>query len=137
MFRTTKITAATLTFLAVTTLGIGTAFAGAHWGMEVDIDLSARTAEGTMGTARASADGTQYIGCTVRATTGPDVVRVTCQARDAQGANLVCSSTRPVMIQAAAALQANSHLYFRAAPSTSECMTLHVDNFSYNDLVTP
>src|SRR5689334_3459163 len=71
-----------MALFAMTTLIGTTAFAGYRWGSPVIIDTAARTAQGTMGTVRSSADSVQSIGCAVRASTGGSSAAVYCYATD-------------------------------------------------------
>jgi hypothetical protein len=83
-------------------------------------------ASGSVGSARASADGVQEIGCKLEA--GSTSVAVRCTAANAT-ARAQCFSSAPSIVQVAASIGAGSHIAFFAG-STGECIALTVDNSS-------
>ncbi len=91
-------------------------------------------AEGSVGDARASSDGNQYIGCTIDTySTGVPVVG--CFARNAAGTGIGCSTTNANFVAVAAGITANSYLAFDASSGT--CTFLEVADYSYFTPTTP
>ena len=125
-----------MALFAVTTLVGTTALAGYRWGSEVIINTAARSAQGTMGTVRGSADSTQTIGCAVRASTGGSSAAVSCYATDSAGHEVQCFVAAPIFVQAASAITSNSHLSFKW-DAAGVCTYLSVENYSSNAPIEP
>lgn len=121
--------------LLTTILGGSTAWAGAHWGTEVTIDLANRRAEGTMANVRASNDSVQTIGCVVRATAGSPS-QVVCYATDSSGRSVQCNTQEAGFVQAAGGMTSNSNLIFKWSASGA-CTYLSIENYSTNAPVEP
>lgn len=114
---------------------VGTAaWAGYDVGYLVQVDTVNRTASGTMATVRASADTLQYINCNIR-TNGAGLI-MNCQARDANGVSVGCSSTAQNFIQLVGMIQSDSHVSFKW-DAASACTSLSVDNGSQFAPKTP
>jgi hypothetical protein len=95
---------------------------------------SSRRAEGSLGSARASADSSQYLACTVKSTA--DSIYMGCAARDASGLYRACSSYSPDLIQAALSISASSMIVF-TWDANYACQTLDVANGSLYLPTTP
>jgi len=91
-------------------------------------------ATGSLGDARASLDGNQYIGCIVQGVPGPGWF-TNCLARDAAGNTLSCQSFDPTIAQAAQAVSSMSAITFNV--SGINCTSVLVGNSSYNRPMTP
>jgi hypothetical protein len=82
---------------------------------------------GSLGAARYSSDGTQYIGC--RTYGGPgSTVGMACQATDASGSTRLCSSNDATLIALASRVNPTSLLWVYFTGGT--CTYLEVDNSS-------
>jgi hypothetical protein len=125
-----------MALFAMTTLVGTTAWAGYRWGSEVVIDAAARSAKGTMGTVRSSADSVQSIGCAVRASTGGSTATVNCYATDSAGHDVQCNVTAPNFVQAASAITSDSTLWFKW-DAAGTCTYLSVENYSSNAPIEP
>jgi hypothetical protein len=108
--------------------------AGTKTSNEVKITDSSRRAEGSLGSARASADSSQYLACTVKSTA--DSIYMGCAARDASGLYRACSSYSPDLIQAALSISASSMIVF-TWDANYACQTLDVANGSLYLPTTP
>ncbi len=110
-------------------LGLGvlavaaTSVAGTVVGGQVFIDTVNQTFSGALGSALHSADATQFIGCY---TTGTSVL---CQARNAAGTLVSCSTSTPAHIEAMKAMGDDSRIFVRYNGGT--CTSLIVYNYSY------
>ncbi|MCY1033477.1 hypothetical protein OV207_18640 [Corallococcus sp. BB11-1] len=121
--------------LAIATLGFGgTAWAGLKLPVPVTISVAARTAFGSLGSARASADNKQYIGVSTRIYVGG--VDVYVYAEDASGNFATCYSSNPGFVAAARALASDSYVLF-AWNTAGECTELSVYTMSYYEPKTP
>lgn len=94
-----------------------TAYAGLKFNIPVTLVNSqgsgqAGAAYGSLGTARNSGDGTQWIGCEISGYPGAPVVGVLCGAQDASGAVAYCYASDPTMVAAAATVTSDSFLRF-------------------------
>jgi hypothetical protein len=125
-----------LGLVAVASLVGVKAFAGYRWGSPVIIDTTNRSAQGTMGTVRASSDSVQSIGCAVRASAGNPNATVNCYATDAAGNSVQCFASDPIFAQAASAMTDDSHLVFKWNGSGT-CTYLSVENYSSNAPIQP
>lgn len=107
-----------------------TAHAGTRSTEEVKITDSSRRAEGSLGSARASIDGNQYLACTVYSTVSGNTMA--CAARDTAGLFRSCTSTAPNLITAARALSshASSARVVFTWDASYACQTLEVANGS-------
>ena len=99
----------------VAMIGVGgSAFAGAKNYGPVLINTSLRTASGSVGDARNSADSTQYIECAVQgysASSGGSSV-VVCWAQDVKRTMVSCFAFDAELRQAAAAINGDSTIQF-------------------------
>ena len=111
------------------------AWAGLKKTTLVNIDTVARNAYGALGAARASSDTVQYIGCAVLtySTGNPSIV---CNARNAAGTYVSCSSNAPSMVQAATALADGSAINF-SWDEAGKCTYLFVENSSEHGTKQP
>lgn len=76
--------------LGLTLAAGGAAWAGAKVVAPVVVDLPSRSARGSLGSARNSADATQYIGCQVGAEAGAAPPAGYCSARNAASTQVEC-----------------------------------------------
>lgn len=114
---------------AVALLLAGSAWAGLKQTWSVGVDTSYREAYGQFGSARNSADSTQYISCAVaNYPTGSNIVF--CNARNAAGTSGSCSSTAAELVNAARSITADSYLYF-TWDATNTCNYIYVANGSH------
>jgi hypothetical protein len=129
MTRRTKTLA--LATLVACGVGLGGAAVRAGYKIENDVNVTTsptfRSGSGSVGTARASADGNEQIGCSVESTIGGVFAR--CKARTAAGVYLECTSGAAPIVQAAAAIGSASRLYF-TENLMGGCTGLQVDNES-------
>jgi len=114
--------------LLITTAG--TALAGMKGSFTVSVNTSTMTATGSMGSARNSSDGQQYIGCQVSASSSSSSATVSCFASDSTGKYAGCTSSTPAFVQAAQAIAADSWISF-TYNSSSICTSLKVAAASY------
>ena len=85
---------------------------------------------GSMGSARASADSLQYIGCfTVNGDGG------SCYARDAAGTTKMCAWSNPNFLRTVESINPASSIYVEFTKST--CTYIDVGNFSWYRPMTP
>jgi hypothetical protein len=70
---------------------------------------------GSMGSARASSDNLQMLGCRVNAYSTDTTVDTTCFGRDSTGRLVVCESQSAAFAQAASAINSDSHIQFTTA----------------------
>lgn len=101
--------------------------AGTKTSNEVKITDSQRRAEGSLGSARASADTNQYLACTVHSSASD--IYMSCSARDASGLFRSCASSSDTLVQAALSLSASSMIVF-TWDANYACQTLDVANGS-------
>ena len=113
---------------------VSSAQAGTRTSNEVKITDSQRRAEGSLGSARASADNSQYLACTVHSSTTS--VYMSCSARDAAGLYRSCASSSPQLVQAALAVSPGSMIVF-TWDANYACQTLDVANGSLYLPMTP
>lgn len=111
------------------------AWAGLKKTTLVNIDTSARTAYGALGAARASSDVVQYIGCAVL-TYSEGSPSMVCNARNAAGTYVSCSSSAPSMVQTAASLSDGSAINF-SWDEAGNCKYLFVENSSEHGTKQP
>jgi nucleoside-specific outer membrane channel protein Tsx len=107
------------------------ALAGAHESNEVQILDSFKTVFGSLGGARASADNTQRIGCTMVLSHdgGYAPPYIVCEAVNAAGTYRSCVSNNPEFVQVAASIGSYELMWFSWNDS-GECVMLQVDHTS-------
>lgn len=113
------------------------AFAGLRSPVPVNIYIAEAPqishASGSLGTASNSADKKQYIGCTIIARPGVATSAI-CEASDANGQTLSCTTTKPGYVALAKSLHEDSYLSFeRLWGPSDECLTIGVQNKSWLD----
>jgi len=106
----------------------GVASAGFKQPWAVTIDTVNRTAIGSLGTARNSADGNQAIGCGVSYDSVNQKNNVNCTATDAAGHTAQCATQQAELIQIALGIHADSLLQFNW--TGAECTNIIVVNSS-------
>jgi hypothetical protein len=93
---------------------------------------------GAIGTARNSADGNQRIGCQVNAASGSSVIGGRCEAANAQGFYVACSTTSPQMVQLIQSIDSSAAIVFEFGAATPGqlplCTLIIVD---HNSLYEP
>jgi hypothetical protein len=97
--------------------------------MAVTVDLTSRTASGQTAVTRATKDNVALIGCTVGAIGASGIPYAICEAKDAKGNYLSCESGAAGYIQAAAAVNGDSYIYF-ASDANGSCTQITVNNGS-------
>jgi hypothetical protein len=112
-----------LAFAAVLATGT-TALAGYKAVWPVFINLSSRYAQGSLGSARNSADSNQFIGCTLQ----PGFVY--CGAVDANRNSLNCTSSTPSFVALVQSLGDEGALAF-TADASGNCTSIIVYTYSY------
>ena len=105
------------------------AYAGYKAESPVFVDQSSNIALGSLGSARNSADSTQYIGCTVGFSNGAE--SLSCYARTSTGLMGTCYSSNPTVVALGRSLTPASYLYFTWDEVTQECTYLQVIKNSY------
>lgn len=123
--------------ISKTAIGVGlaaalasaVAFAGFRVNWEVGVDTVSRNAWGSLGSARNSADGVQYIGCSVAVFTY-GTPSVYCSARNAAGTSVACASTDAAIVAQAQSIKGDSYLFF-VWDEAGYCNYLYVDNVSH------
>jgi hypothetical protein len=103
---------------------VATSQAGQKLTQTVTVNTTSRFAYGSLGSARASADTNQTIGCSTFHT-GATI----CSARDAAGINGACSTTDPAYRSAANSLNGDSRIYFQW-DTAGACTYLQIENYS-------
>ena len=125
------------TILALTVaLAAAPAFAGNKTTNYVHVTINADGSgemSGSIGDARASADGTQFIGCSF---TGSTIASGYCYAIDASNRGDYCLLNSAVQQQAVGMIGPFSWIDVQW-DNHNNCTIVRVDNFSYNRPVTP
>lgn len=124
-----------LSILLLSSALLATASAGYRYPLEVQIDFVNRTAKGALGSARASADNNQAIGCHIGASVG-GVPGVSCFATNAAGQTVSCISSNQGLVTAASAVNDSSIILF-GWNASGGCTTLTVQNYSSNPPLEP
>ena len=102
-----------------------------------NVSVGSTYATGSMGTARASADGTQWIGCEMRFGTGGVGYAALCYAQDSAGNYRFCGfdNTNATTMQQVSAVIASitpaSYIYFTFNASGGTCNFIQVEDKSY------
>ncbi len=104
------------------------AMAGQKTSNPVAVDATARVANGSLGSARNSADNLQYIGCAAGALSFGGT-NMYCFAQTADNVYAECQSTSPQLVQAAQAMSGDSYVHF-AWDASGTCTYLLVINSS-------
>jgi len=145
--------------IALTLVGIAvgaacmTSWRGAHAGLKssypVVVNTTTHHAEGSVGSARNSADSTQYLFCAINYSIVGGVATLTCQARDSSGNTQTCTytpsganlATTPsgsanlsnsadnILLAQVASVSGDSYIAFNAN-SAGTCTSLYVENGS-------
>jgi len=105
--------------------------AGVDGGIEVTVSVrpdGSGQAGGSLGTVRNSADQTQFIQCGVNVT-GSSIYGF-CQASDANGTVVLCSTTKRNLVDAMEGVSGDSHVFFEF-DSSGKCTRLFVNHGSY------
>jgi hypothetical protein len=113
------------------------AFAGKKTAQEVFVNPISRYAYGALGSARNSADSTQYIGCYVDYSASEFFGG--CEAKSASGAFASCyfpAATFEIYEKILSTQGANPYFWFNWNPDGS-CASFEVDSFSHYRPITP
>ena len=114
--------------VAALALGVTPALAGYKTTVPVYIDSAARTALGSLGTVRNSADSNQWIGCSVSSGgTGSPWAR--CYATNAAGQSVSCTAFDAELVVAAGSIRPTSYVKF-VWDTYGECTQIRVENWS-------
>jgi hypothetical protein len=109
------------------------AHAGFKSSFGVTTDPVSRYANGTMGSARASADAVQYMSCYA---TYASSAGAFCVARDAAGTTVSCFTSDPNKVAIVSAMTSYSYVYF-SYDASGTCTQILVQNSSYYPPMVP
>lgn len=115
-------------------LFVGRSEAGTKDPEPVGIDAAHKTFWGNLGSARASADSVQHIGCQIAASSAG--ISAYCLARDAASVSVSCSSNDPFIVQALQGLDSGSTLVV-VHDGAGKCLNVTVRDFSYFSIKAP
>lgn len=104
------------------------AWAGLQAGLDVMISPGYKTASGTVGHTRRSADAVQYIYCASLAASNGTAGGL-CSAKDKTGAIATCTTFTPAQIAVIQSVNDSSHIYF-AWNDSGQCTYVYVFNGS-------
>jgi hypothetical protein len=104
--------------------------AGSAWSSEVTVTRSAGTitAWGVPILARRSADSSQFIGCIVYQ--WPTGSWAQCSATTAAGVTAYCTTTSPLLIAAAMAINPNTGVSFETRENSGACNSIMLTQYS-------
>ena len=105
------------------------AWAGLKASGLVRINTVTRNANGSYGSARASADQDQYISCSVVAHSSGSS-QVICEANDVNNTFAACTTSVPAMVAAVSSQSGDSFISFNWDASGA-CTTIYITNGSY------
>lgn len=113
-------------------------YAGRRLVQEVVVNTTAKYANGSVGSARASADNNQYIGCYISVTSGGSSSVISCNATNSANVSISCNKSNPsaAMLQAVASVSESSYIYF-TLDASGYCSVVQVTNSSSNRPMTP
>ncbi len=100
---------------AIAAMGLWVGPSQAGYQAEYSVKVGATYACGSLGTARNSANSTEYISCSVYAENAQGSVAVSCDARDASGNTASCNTnwqTAPALLPAISAMNGDSYVCF-------------------------
>jgi len=109
------------------------AHAGIKSNLGVTADPVSRYGNGAVGSARASADASQYISCYATYASSPGAF---CVARDAAGTTVSCFTSDPNKVAIVSAMTSYSYVYF-SFDATGTCTQILVSNSSYYPPMVP
>lgn len=121
-----------LLFAGAIVLGAGAANAGARYDDQVRVykySDGSGVGYGSLGSARNSADGGQYLGCYSHSSS--TLSYASCVAVDSSGSYLYCSTYNADMIALVRSVASDSYVVFSAG-TTGACDSVGVANRSYN-----
>jgi hypothetical protein len=97
----------------------------------VDINTTARWAHGSIGSARNSSSGLEYIGCSTYYSTLGGSLSTFCQARMAGSSPPIgtCTTTNSTLVEQGRSINGDSYIEFEWDAS-GQCTSIMVDNFS-------
>jgi len=111
--------------------------AGTKANYEVIVNTTTRHAEGSVGSARNSSDGVQYLYCSIQIGFNfPNSYQIACGARDSVGHTVSCTHTSggnelyiDALFAAASSVSGDSYVSFDA-DTAGDCRNLYVENGS-------
>jgi hypothetical protein len=107
------------------------AFGGSKYSLPVVVDLATNNAYGAIGSARASSDSNQIIGCeTVGLSAGPENTYGYCFAYDANANLGMCNWTGATWATAVASITPMTRLNF-SWDSSGNCTQIDIGNWSF------
>lgn len=115
------------TVLAALAIG-GLAFGGARSTWEVYVDTTSHYAQGSLGSARNSADSMQYIGCSA------ENDYIYCSARNVSGTWVHCDAYSSAMAATVRAIGSDGFVQFYwtpGSPTSGTCSSVQVNHYSY------
>ncbi|BAV98624.1 hypothetical protein bcgnr5380_61720 [Bacillus cereus] len=126
-----KIAMKSLLAVSVVVCAVVFSFSPAHAGFKqyVPIGVGTNYAEGTVGSARNSADARQSIGCGIYATSGVATLSAMCSAVDAAGSRVTCTTNEAPLVSAAQSVKGDSYVHFMF-DAAKKCTEIWVDNDS-------
>lgn len=116
-----------LAAIAFLVSAVAAATAGARYSPAVSVNTSSRSAYGSLGTARNSADAYQYIGCYTAVSSSSRFVE--CYATMSNSVWAYCYSSDPTFFEQARSINSDSYLYF-TWDANGVCNYLQVANDS-------
>jgi hypothetical protein len=97
---------------------------------EVSVNDSVQSASGSMAGARYSADGTQWIGCTVRIASPSTPAEASCKAVSKSERMLSCKTTDPAFVQLAEGQSDYAWIYFKCNGTDLIALTIGKSSYS-------
>lgn len=96
--------------------------------LNAEVFVGSNSASGSLTSARYSDDNQQYITCYTLA----GGTNVLCTAKNKTGASLSCVTYNPILVSRVSAITDSSLITFGVASNSQTCLTLYVNNSSYN-----
>ena len=121
---------------ATCALWASSAWAGAKQHAPVWVDTVNRTATGSIGSARNSADSVQYIECQTSVNPGATSAGVSCRAKNASGVSYSCYSFNPLIVAVAQSIGPASWIEF-VGDASGVCTLIAVNNSSQSEPPLP
>jgi hypothetical protein len=116
--------------LAATALAAFAPAARAGLAVDYPVNISGKTASGSMNGARTSADSVQYIGCSLKYDVVSDKTEVSCVARNEFEKSLGCSTTKSSFVPVAGGISDYAWIFFKC--EGSELVALTASKYSHN-----
>ena len=97
---------------------------------EVSVNDSVQSASGSMAGARYSADGAQWIGCTVKISSPSTPAEASCKAVSKSERTLSCKTTEPAFVQLAEGQSDYAWIYFKCNGTDLIALTITKSSYS-------